>query len=143
MSLDDQMSSVGGLGVPPLQMTVSQMEDRTLVVVAGELDALTAPFLRQRFMDLLEEGVADVVLDVGLLKFVDSTGVALFLTIHKKLDALGHKLVIFSPTPMVRRIFQITGLTEFLRIEPQEPRAALRHRARRGALPADFHQRTS
>jgi anti-anti-sigma factor len=122
MSIDEQISLddgyVPGLGSTPLQITVSQMEDRTLMVVAGELDALTVPFLRQKFVDVLDAGAGDVVLDIGLLKFVDSTGLALFLTIHKKLDVEGHKLVIFSPTPMARRLFEVTGLSEFLSIQP-------------------------
>jgi anti-anti-sigma factor len=124
MSIDEQISLtdgyVPGLGAAPLQITVSQMENRTLIVVAGELDALTVPFLRQKFVDVLEAGAGDVVLDIGLLKFVDSTGLALLLTIHKKLDVDGHKLVIFSPTPMARRLFEVTGLTEFLLIQPTE-----------------------
>jgi anti-anti-sigma factor len=62
----------------------------------------------------------DVVLDIGLLTFLDSSGLALFLTVHKKLDAVGRKLVIFSPTRTARRLFQITELTEFLSIEPPE-----------------------
>jgi anti-sigma B factor antagonist len=112
---------VPGLGVAPLQITVSQMEDRTLIVVAGELDSLTVPFMRQKLVDVVEAGAGDVVLDIGLLKFIDSTGLALFLTFHKKLDVDGHKLVIFSPTPITRRLFEVTGLAEFLSIQPIEP----------------------
>jgi anti-anti-sigma factor len=125
MSIDKQITLadgyVSGSGVAPLQITVSQMEDRTLIVVAGELDALTVPFLREMFVEVLGAGARDVVLDIGLLKFVDSTGLALFLTIHKKLEVDGHKLVIFSPTPMARRLFEVTGLTEFLSIQPIAP----------------------
>jgi anti-anti-sigma factor len=98
----------------PLQITISQMEDRTLVVLAGELDDLTAPFLRDTLVNL----AGDVVLDVGLLRFLDSTGMALFVAMHKKLKSQDHTLVIFSPTPSARRLFEITGLTDFLHIQP-------------------------
>jgi anti-sigma B factor antagonist len=125
MSIDEQISLIDGyvpgLGVAPLQITVSQMEDRTLIVVAGELDSLTVPFMRQKLVDVVEAGAGDVVLDIGLLKFIYSTGLALFLTFHKKLDVDGHKLVIFSPTPITRRLFEVTGLAEFLSIQPIEP----------------------
>ena len=118
MSIDEQISSVEAAA--PLQITVSQMEDRTLIVVAGELDDFTAPFLRQRLTEEIEDGAGDVVLDIGLLTFVDSSGLALFLTAHKALGAVGRKLVIFSPTRTARRLFQITQLTDFLNIEPPE-----------------------
>ena len=97
------------------------MEDRTLIVVAGELDALTVPFMRQKLTEVLDARADDVILDIGLLKFVDSTGLALFLTLHKKLVVEGHKLVIFSPTPAARRLFEVTGLSEFLSILPKVP----------------------
>jgi anti-anti-sigma factor len=100
--------------VMPLHITISRMEDRTLAVLAGELDNFTAPFLRDKLADL----AGDVVLDVGLLTFIDSTGMSLFLSMHKKLQSQGHSLVIFSPTPMARRLFEITGLTDFLHIQP-------------------------
>jgi anti-anti-sigma factor len=104
--------------VVPLQITISQMEDRTLVVLAGELDDLTAPFLRDKLANLS----GDVVIDVGLLRFLDSTGMALFVAMHKKLKSQDHNLVIFSPTPSARRLFEITGLTEFLHIQPVRSR---------------------
>jgi stage II sporulation protein AA (anti-sigma F factor antagonist) len=119
MTIDEKhpltaMPSIPASIVMPLQITISQMEDRTLVVLAGELDDLTAPFLRDKLANL----AGDVVLDVGLLRFLDSTGMALFVTMHKKLQSQDHRLVIFSPTPSARRLFEITGLTEFLHIQP-------------------------
>jgi anti-anti-sigma regulatory factor len=39
---------------------------------------------------------------------------------HKNLSAKGRKLVIYAPTAMARRLFQITGLEEVLTIEPLE-----------------------
>jgi len=140
MGLDEQVSLAAELGAATLEITVSDMEDRTLVVLAGELDAMTVPFLRERCAELLDGGLpgndaVDVVLDIALLRFIDSTGLALFLRLHKKLDSMGHRLVIFSPTPMARRILQITGLMEFLRVLPAEPAAATRHRARRRGGP--------
>lgn len=35
------------------------------------------------------KNAADVVLDIGLLTLVDSTGVALFLTVHQNLQSRG------------------------------------------------------
>lgn len=75
MSIDEKVSSVEAAA--PLQITVSQMEDRTLIVVAGELDDFTAPFLRRRLTEEIEDGAGEVVLDIGLLTFVDSSGLAL------------------------------------------------------------------
>ena len=62
----------------------------------------------------------DLSIDVGLLIFIDSTGLSLLVSVHKKVRALGHSLTIRDPTPATRRLFQITGLDDVLTVEPKE-----------------------
>ena len=103
---------------PPLRVVVRPEEGRTTVIVAGELDDSTAPELRERLAQVTTDLVGDLVLDIGLLTFVDSTGLALFVAQHKKLLSQGFGLTISSPSPMARRLLEITGLTQLLSIEP-------------------------
>jgi anti-anti-sigma factor len=102
----------------PLQVVVRPGEGCTTVIVAGELDDSTAPDLRERLAQVTADLVGDLVLDIGLLTFVDSTGLALFVAQHKKLRSQGSRLIISSPSPMARRLMEITGLTRILSIEP-------------------------
>ena len=103
---------------PILEISLSHLEDRTLVVLAGELDDSTAPALRAELLAATEHIRGDFVLDIGMLTFLDSTGLGLLVSLHKKIQALGSKLVIFAPTQMARRAFEITGLTEVLNMQP-------------------------
>jgi len=106
-----------------LDISVSHMDDRTLVVLAGELDDATTPALHNALLDPIEHLERHLVLDIGMLTFLDSSGLGLFVTVHKKLESKGCKLTIFSPTPMARRVLEITGLTEVLTIQPaKDPR---------------------
>jgi len=100
----------------PLKISVSKMTDGTLMVLAGELDASTALHLRDKFVDVTEQLQGDLVLDIGLLTFIDSSGLALLITEHKRLQAQGHELLIFGPSPMARRVFEITGWTTIFRL---------------------------
>jgi anti-anti-sigma factor len=103
---------------PSLEILVHTGAGRTQVVVIGELDDSTAPILRERLVQVTADLVGDMALDIGLLTFVDSTGLALFVAQHKKLESMGSHLVIVSPGPMARRLLEITGLTQVLTIEP-------------------------
>jgi anti-sigma B factor antagonist len=105
--------------VAPLQVFVSQKDERTQMILMGQLDLATAPLLAQEFLKVAQSD-ADVVLDIGLLTFIDSTGLSLFVSQHKKLQAEGHELVIYSPTPRARRLFEITGLTDVFTIDPAQ-----------------------
>jgi anti-sigma B factor antagonist len=101
-----------------LEISLSQMEDQTLVVLAGELDQSTAPTLRAELLAAIEDIRGEFVLDIEKVTFLDSTGLGLFVSAHKKIEALGSTLIIFAPNAMVRRTFEITGLTGVLTIRP-------------------------
>jgi anti-sigma B factor antagonist len=104
----------------PIEVSVSWIKDTALMVVVGEVDASSAAHLRQIFEEISLEVRGDVILDLGLVWFMDSTGLSFLVAAHKQLKSQGARLVVFSPTPQVRRIFQITGLMQVLTIEPFE-----------------------
>ena len=88
------------------------------VALSGELDGATAPFLVRTLVEVNKTLAGDLVLDIRQLSFIDSTGLSVFVSQQKQLSAKGRKLVIFGPTAMTRRLFQITGLEDVLTIEP-------------------------
>jgi anti-sigma B factor antagonist len=106
------------LGDSPLQILVSHLKEHAYVVLTGELDGATAPFLVRTLVEVNQTLEGDLVLDIKKLSFIDSTGLSVFVSQHKNLSAKGRKLVIYAPTAMARRLFQITGLEEVLTIEP-------------------------
>jgi anti-sigma B factor antagonist len=106
------------LGDSPLQILVSHLQEHAYVTLTGELDGATAPFLVRTLVEVNETIEGDLVLDIKKLSFIDSTGLSVFVSQHKNLSAKGRKLVIYAPTAMARRLFQITGLEEVLTIEP-------------------------
>jgi anti-anti-sigma factor len=113
----------GGACPAPFEVSISHMDDRTLVVLAGELDDATVPTLHHALLDPINHLKDHLVLDIGMLTFLDSSGLGLFVAVHKKLESKGCKLTIFAPTPMARRVLEITGLTEVLTIQPaKDPR---------------------
>jgi len=107
-------------GTPPLQVLVGRTEACTRVIVAGELDDATAAVLSDRLREVLIDLSGDVVIDIGLLTFIDSSGLSLLVTFHKHVRSLGATLIVTDPTPMARRLFEITGLDRVLTIEPPE-----------------------
>jgi anti-sigma B factor antagonist len=102
----------------PLEIEVQSSEERTLVTVSGELDASTASFLYDKLSDLEVQDPHNVVLDLAKVTFMDSTGLAIIVTEHKRMQHSDGTLTIFSPPSSVRRLFEITGLTTVLDIVP-------------------------
>ena len=62
----------------------------------------------------------DVTLDLSDLSFIDSSGIRLFIRLHKALDGRG-QLILAGPTSHVASILDIAGLPEIgVRIENAE-----------------------
>jgi anti-anti-sigma factor len=105
-------------GRDPLEIEVQSSDERTLVTVSGELDASTATFLYNRLSDLEVDDVQHVVLDLAQVTFMDSTGLGVIMTEHKRLQHAKGSLTIFAPPSSVRRLFEITGLDGVLDVVP-------------------------
>jgi anti-anti-sigma factor len=116
----DFTATTNGTGSSQLQVFVSRVGRTTRVVMAGELDGATAASLSEQFRHVMADLVGDLVVDVGLLTFIDSTGLSLLVSLHKSVQAFGHALTIADPTPMARRLFQITALDQVLTIGPTQ-----------------------
>ena len=103
---------------PPFRCSTRIAGSTIVIDVAGELDIATAPQLREVLLELvIGQGSQTVVLDLSALEFVDSTGLGLIVGLRRRLVATGGELVLWRPTNRVARVIEISGLSEFMRIE--------------------------
>ena len=82
------------------------------VRVYGELDMATAPEFREALLAL---AARNVVVDLSVLDFLDSSGITAILTARKEVVARGGTLVLDAANGIVRRVLEITGLSTLLR----------------------------
>ena len=59
-----------------LGVEVSEWNRVPVLVVSGDLDLDTAPHLRERLIEVVDQGSRQVVVDIEAVEFVDSTGLA-------------------------------------------------------------------
>jgi anti-sigma B factor antagonist len=94
-----------------------------VLTVVGEVDMTTAPELL-RSIELVSDGTERVVVDLSAVTFLDSSGLNALLSGRRALDARGIGLRVVSPEDNpVRRVFEITQLTESLSVVPSLPAA--------------------
>ncbi len=104
-----------------LEVRVEADERCTRLFLKGELDVATAPEVLGHLQHAATERVPEVVVDVSELVYVDSTGLSLFVTEHKRALVDGTTFVLSCPTPEIKRLLAVTGLTGYLTIHfPQE-----------------------
>jgi anti-sigma B factor antagonist len=82
--------------------------------LSGELDAASAPALRERLAEVATRGGGPLVVDLTALEFIDSTGLSVLLNGKRRLTRRGRRFAIVCPPGHVRRILEVTQLLETL-----------------------------
>jgi anti-sigma B factor antagonist len=88
-----------------------------VLVLAGELDVVSAPELQLRLDEVLSQPHARVMLDLNGLRFVDSAGVSVLIKAKQTAATHGRTLVLRRPTAQVERVFALIGLADWLAVE--------------------------
>jgi anti-sigma B factor antagonist len=93
-----------------LSLSTRTVGDQKVLEVAGEIDVYTAPQLRERLVELVESGARRVVVDLGRVEFLDSTGLGVLVGALKRLRGVGGELSLVCAQERLLKIFRITGL---------------------------------
>lgn len=99
-----------------LTYDISTAGDAVVVTPNGELDVATAPGFRAELFRLLEGAPSRLVLALGELSFVDSSGLSAILAAQQHGQQSGVPLVLAAPRPNVVKVFEITSLNGVLTI---------------------------
>jgi anti-anti-sigma factor len=83
----------------------------TLVTVAGEVDLLTAPQLRDQVRTLPD---GDVVLDISGVRLLAAAGLRVLLDLHDRRARAGAQVVLAAARPSVHRVLRVTGVEQAL-----------------------------
>jgi len=93
-----------------LSMATRPASGFTVLEVAGEIDVYTAPQLRERLIAVVEGGARQVIVDLGRVEFLDSTGLGVLVGALKRLRVVGGELRLVCAQERLLKIFRITGL---------------------------------
>lgn len=80
------------------------------IQVEGELDLAVADQLDQVLATAVEECTC-VLVGLERCDFIDSSGIAVILRAHNRMEEEGNRLAVYAPTDQVLRVLSMTGLT--------------------------------
>lgn len=97
-----------------LTIDVEHNASEKIVSLSGEIDAYTAPKLKETLLPLTKESGATVLVDLENISYMDSTGLGVFISALKSTKEEGTSLKLINLQERVYRLFKITGLTEVI-----------------------------
>ena len=95
-----------------LELETSQHDGVAVLTLRGEIDVYTAPRMRQAIVDLVDAGSLNIVVDMGMVDFLDSTGLGVLVEGLKRVRTRGGNLSLVVTQDKIVKIFDITGLNK-------------------------------
>lgn len=90
-------------------------DERTVVIIRGDVDASTAPQLMS-VVESIREDTKAIELDMAELGFLDSTGLGVMAAALRRLEPVGGVLAVRRAPPAVIRLLHITDLLRFVEV---------------------------
>ncbi|SOC42129.1 STAS domain-containing protein [Ureibacillus acetophenoni] len=87
------------------------------VFIEGEIDTFTAPKLREKLESIVISQERLIELDLSKVTYMDSTGLGVFVALYKNVTRENGNLKLVGLTARIKRLFNITGLSELMNIE--------------------------
>src|SRR5205807_3630319 len=109
VEMPDKVTSPSITGMT-LAITVDDRQRPAVLSVDGDLDLNTAPELLQALTRLVDGGERAVVVDLAGLEFCDSSGLSVLVRVRNRLAGLGGSMALAAPSPIVRRVLEVSGL---------------------------------
>ena len=104
-------------------MPSDSQTDSAVLALEGEIDLHESPRVKEQLDPLLARKPPRVVVDLGRVSYIDSSGLALFIEALQRVQAYGGKLVLCGLGPSVRTIFDIARLDQVFTIFPDKTAA--------------------
>lgn len=99
-----------------MNVEIKQSNSCIEVLVSGEIDAYTAPRLKDVISPLANQEQVEMVINLSGVSFMDSTGLGMLVGLFKTVKSHNGKFTILGLSHRLRRLFDITGLAEIIRI---------------------------
>lgn len=102
-----------------MELLHTERRDRggwTVVEVSGQLDAATAPQLRQTLVEAQYGASTRLLLDLDDVEFMDSMGLGVIVGAVKRARSHDGEVVVVCTRQRLLHLLELTGLSEVLRI---------------------------
>ena len=100
-----------------IQVDLTESDNILEGFIRGEIDAHTAPVLREKLENYQNHQGLKAELDLSDVNYMDSTGLGVFVAFYKSVNSNGGHVKLKGLSARLKRLFDITGLGDIMDIE--------------------------
>ncbi len=98
-----------------MQVSSQKINDTLVISLVGELDEHSANYVRDTMDKIMgESGNKQIIIDLGGLEFMDSTGIGVLIGRYKKMKSRGIPIFVSNPNRQIDKIFLMTALYDVM-----------------------------
>ncbi len=98
---------------------ITQQDTKTIITLSGSLDAEESLELRPTLDELLSDTQQDLIMDMGDVEFLDSSGIGMLVYAFKRLKAEGRSIMIKAVHGQPYDLMKMLHIDKALTIEPK------------------------
>jgi anti-anti-sigma factor len=106
-----------------MEISATEKDGIWIAVMDGKLDTANSAGAEERLMDLLGAGASRLVLDLGQVDYIASSGLRSLLKLAQRMKQEEGLLHLCSLNDMVSEVFQISGFDRILTVYDTEEQA--------------------
>jgi anti-sigma B factor antagonist len=118
-------------------------ENVTILSFVGEFDAFNLPTYSQKIDALVEQGETNVVFNLRLLTFINSSALGYLLKVKKRCQELGGDLILVQPSKFIKKTLLTLGLQEVFNIYETDEDGVLAFQRPQGAKKSKIGKESS
>jgi anti-sigma B factor antagonist len=100
-----------------VDVVVRDLLDGTRVLqFTGEIDSFTSPGVKAVLWKHIDDRRFDLLLNLSGVRYIDSTGLGVFVGALRYARAHGGRIDIVCSDPQIKKLFGITGLSNVFRV---------------------------
>ncbi len=100
-----------------LEYSIEERTDHRTLNLKGKLVLHNVEQFRDEFLRIVEQDRKNIHFNVEGLSFIDSSGMGLLITLHRKLQAGDREMKLVRPSEGIQKILQIAGLNRVFNVE--------------------------
>gem|GEM_PF-934238 len=88
----------------------------SIITLSGKIRSENITSLNKEIQNIFEDEVYNCIMNIEKLRYINSTGIAMILTIQKTVEQNGGKLLLVSPSEFVHELLVLTNLIDHFEI---------------------------
>jgi len=106
-----------------LEIKTQAVDNIAIIRIEGELDLYNAPKLKKAIEDEVKAGRVDVIINLGKVPYIDSSGIGTFIAGLAKTRKSNGTLKMCNVEGSVKKVFELTHLTGYFQVFDNEDKA--------------------